>query len=102
MKNSNDETGATGKLLPVVVRLGAGDFQQKVLEKLGRLEAKVDMIVGNGQPGRMQLAEERLGALEKNDLRRSVYDRMVIAGMTFAITLAIGVIVAWRDFFGVK
>jgi len=26
-----------------------GDFQQKVLDKLGRLEAKVDMIVGNGQ-----------------------------------------------------
>jgi hypothetical protein len=43
--------------------MGTGDFQQKVLEKLGRLEAKMDMIVGNGQPGRMKLAEDRLVAL---------------------------------------
>jgi hypothetical protein len=97
MKNSNDEIGSE-----VVVRLDTGDFQRKVLEKLGRLEAKVDMIVGNGQPGRMKLAEDRLVALEKNDLRRTVYDRIVIAAITFAITLAISVIVAWRSYLGLK
>jgi hypothetical protein len=97
MKNSNDEIGSE-----VVVRLDAGDFQRKVLEKLGRLEAKVDMIVGNGQPGRMKLAEDRLVALEKNDLRRTVYDRIVIAAITSAITLAISVIVAWRSYLGLK
>ena len=102
MKYPNDEALLTGARPPVVVRLGASDFQQKVLEKLARLETMMDMIVGNGQPGRMQLAEGRLGALERNDLRRTVYDRIVIAGITFGITLTIGVIVAWRDFFGVK
>lgn len=90
-----DETGAR---LPVVVRLDAGDFQREVLEKLGRLEAKIDMIVGNGQPGRMKLAEDRLVALEKNDLRRNVYDRIVIAGITFALTFAISAVIAWRSY----
>ena len=86
----------------MMVRMGVSDFQQKVLEKLGRLEAKVDMIVGNGQPGRMQLAEDRLCALEKNDLRRTIYDRIVIAVITFAVTFAINAIVAWRDVLRLK
>ena len=98
MKPSNDGLGSVGSQLPVVVRLGTGDFQDKVLEKLGRLEAKVDMIVGNGQPGRMKLAEDRLVALEKNDLRRTVYDRIVIAAITFAISA----IIAWHDRLGLK
>ncbi len=97
-----DEVGAPGAQPPVVVRLGANEFQQKVLEKLGRLEAKVDMIVGNGQPGRMTLAEERLTVLEKNDLRRNVYDRIVIAGISFALTFAISALVAWRSCLGMK
>ena len=42
MKYSNDE-GAGESQSPLVVRLD-GDFQQKVLDKLGRLEAKVDML----------------------------------------------------------
>ncbi len=102
MTHTNDEIDARGSHPAVLVRLGTGDFQQKVLEKLGRLEAKVDMIVGNGQPGRMQLAEDRLGALEKNDLRRTVYDRIVIAVVTFAITFAISALIAWREFLGLK
>jgi hypothetical protein len=102
MKHSNDEIGSGGAQPPVVVRLGTGDFQHKVLEKLGRLEAKVDMIVGNGQPGRMKLAEDRLVALEKDDLRRTVYDRIVIAAITFAITFAISAIIAWRSYLGLK
>jgi hypothetical protein len=72
------------------------------LGMLGRLEAKVDMIVGNGQPGRMKLAEDRLVTLEKNDLRRNVYDRIVIAGITFAVTFAASAILAWRSYLGLK
>ena len=87
---------------PVVVRLGDSQFQQKVLENLGRLEAKVDTIVGNGQPGRMKLAEDRLVALEKNDLRRNVYDRIVIGAITFVITFALSVMVAMRPWLSLK
>ena len=74
------------------------EFQNKVLEQLGRLEAKVNMIVGNGQPGRMKLAEDRLVVLEKNDLRRTVYDRLITAG----ISVAISAVIAWRDRLGLK
>jgi len=56
------------------------------------------MIVGNGQPGRMTLAEDRLAGLEKNDLRRTIYDRLVTAAITFAITA----IIAWHDHLGLK
>ena len=45
------------------LRVLDGDFQREVLEKLGRLEAKMDMLTGNGQPGRMKLAEDRIHAL---------------------------------------
>jgi hypothetical protein len=41
------------------------------------------------QPGRMKLAEDRLTALEKNDIRRSVYDRILNATIAFAISAAI-------------
>jgi len=83
---------------PVVVRVMDNEFQREVLEKLGRLEAKVDMLVGSGQPGRMKLAEDRLTALEKNDIRRSVYDRLVNAAIAMAISAAI----ALHDHFGLK
>jgi len=65
------------------------DFQLEVLEKLGRLEAKIDMIVGNGQPGRMKLAEDRLMVLERNDIKRTVYDRIVTAAIAFAVSALI-------------
>lgn len=61
----------------LVVRVTDNDFQREVLEKLGRLEAKMDMLVGGPQPGRMKIAEDRLTQLEKNDIRRSVYDRLI-------------------------
>ena len=82
----------------MVVAVGATEFQLRVLEKLGRLEAKMDMIVGNGQPGRMTLAEDRVVALEKNDLRRTIYDRLITAAITFAISG----IIAWHDHLGIK
>ncbi len=54
------------------------------------------------EPGRMKLAEDRVVVLEHNDLRRAVYDRIVIAGITFAVTLAISMIVAGRSYLGLK
>jgi hypothetical protein len=97
MKNAK-EIGSVALPPPIVVAAGAIEFQLKVLEKLGRLEAKMDMIAGNGQPGRMTLVEERVVALEKNDLRRTVYDRLITAAITFAISG----IIAWHDHIGIK
>ena len=83
---------------PLVIRVTHNDFQRDVLEKLGRLEAKMDMIVGSGQPGRMKLAEDKIAQLEKSEIRRSVYDRMVNAVITIAISYAI----AMRDHLSLK
>ena len=52
----------------LVVRVTDNDFQREVLDKLGRLEVKMDMLVGGAQPGRMQLAENRLSELERSDI----------------------------------
>lgn len=84
-----EEEGLSGQAAPVVFRMNTSEFQQEVLEKLGRMDAKIDMLAGNGQPGRMKLAEDRLTALERNDIRRSVYDRIVNAAIAFAISAAI-------------
>ena len=90
MKNNDDgDKGGGGHRIPVIVQR-SGDFQLDVLEKLGRLEAKMDMLVGNGQPGRMRLAEDRLTTLEKNDIKRSVYDRFITAAIAFAVSATIG------------
>lgn len=67
-------------------------FEREVLEKLSRLEAKMDMLAGNGQPGRMTLAENRLAELERNDVRRTVIERFVNA----TIALLVGVAIALR------
>jgi hypothetical protein len=98
MKKAKEEDSPIMLPPPVVVAVGATEFQLRVLEKLGRLEAKMDMIVGNGQPGRMTLAEDRVVALEKNDLRRTIYDRLITAAITFAISG----IIAWHDHLGIK
>ncbi|HTR66214.1 MAG TPA: hypothetical protein VMH85_10605 [Terriglobales bacterium] len=87
--------GHGGGKQPLVVRVTDSDFQADVLEKLGRLEAKMDMLMGSGQPGRMKLAEDRLVALERNDIRRSVYDRLVNAALTTAISVAIALHERW-------
>jgi len=87
MKTTNEQSNCTGCFREVIER--SGDFQLEVLEKLGRLETKVDMLVGNGQPGRMKLAEDRLSALERNDIKRNVYDRIVTAVIAFAVSALI-------------
>ena len=80
---------------PLVVRVTDNDFQCEVLEKLARLDANMEMLVGGGQPGRISLVEARVGALERNDIRRSVYDRMVNAVLATAISVLIALHDKW-------
>ena len=77
------------------LRMIDGEFQREVLEKLGRLEAKVEMMVGNGQPGRITLVEERIVDLERNDIRRTVIERFVNAGIAVLISGAIALHGHW-------
>jgi hypothetical protein len=94
MKNLDDEMlgrMAAGKQ-PLVVRVTDSDFQNEVLEKLGRLEAKMDMLAGNTQPGRVQRVEDRVVALEHSDIKRNVYERLVNA----AISIAVSAGIAWH------
>lgn len=74
---------------PLVLRVTDADFQCEVLEKLAKLEAQMEMLVGNYQPGRMKLAEDRLVALERSEIRRGVYDRIVNAVIAVAVSVAI-------------
>jgi len=74
---------------PLVVRVAADDFQCEVLQKLARLEAKMDMLAGGMQPGRMKLAEDRLMALERNDVRNGVYNRLLSALIAFVVSAVI-------------
>lgn len=89
MRHNDDGNRYDARVHSPVVIHTSSDFQLDVLEKLGRLEAKVDMIVGNGQPGRMRLAEERITVLEGHDIRRNLLDRIVTAAIAFAISAAI-------------
>jgi trimeric autotransporter adhesin len=42
-----------------------------------------------GEPGRMRLAEDRITALEHNDIKRNVYDRIVTAAIAFGVSALI-------------
>jgi hypothetical protein len=71
------------------------EFQRDVLDKLVRLETKMDTLVGNGQPGRMKLAEDKLATLERNDLRNSVHNRLVNGAVSAGISVAIALHKYW-------
>lgn len=70
-------------------------LERELLAKLTCLEAKMDMLTGNGQPGRMTLAESRLTQLERNDVRRTVIERFVNAGIALLISIAIALHGHW-------
>ena len=93
--NHSDETRHESTKHPLVMRVTDNDFQCEVLEKLARLDAKMEMLVGGSQPGRISLMEERLGTLERSDLRRSVYERLVNAALTTAISVLIALHDRW-------
>jgi hypothetical protein len=88
MKRREEESRPQAECLPNLCHR-TNDFQLDVLEKLGCLEAKINMIVGNGQPGRMRLAEDRITTLERSDIKRNVYDRIVTAAIAFAVSAVI-------------
>jgi hypothetical protein len=71
------------------------EFQREVLDKLIRLETKMDALVGNGQPGRMKTAEDKVAVLERNDLRNSVHNRIVNGAISAAVSLAIALHKYW-------
>jgi hypothetical protein len=71
------------------------EFQREVLDKLVRLETKMDSLMGNGQPGRMKLAEDKVAALERNDLRNSIHNRLVNGAISAAISVAIALHKYW-------
>jgi hypothetical protein len=71
------------------------EFQREVLDKLVRLETKMDSLVGNGQPGRMKVVEDKIAVLERNDLRNSFHNRVVNGAISAAISLAIALHKYW-------
>jgi hypothetical protein len=71
------------------------EFQRDVLDKLVRLETKMDTLVGNGQPGRVKLVEDKVAILEKNDLRNSVLNRLVNGAISTGISVAIALHKYW-------
>jgi len=93
--DDNPERHIAAGRQPLVVRVTDHDFQHECLEKLSRLETKMEMLVGTHQPGRMKLAEDRITVLERSEIRRSVYDRIVNAVMTAVISLAIALHDRW-------
>jgi hypothetical protein len=50
---------------------------------------------GDGQPGRVKRVEDRVTQLEKSEIRRGVYDRIVNAVITVAISAAIAMHDRW-------
>jgi len=51
--------------------------------------------VGGTQPGRMRIAEQKIERLERNDVRRGVYDRLVNAMITVIISILIALHDKW-------
>ncbi len=70
-------------------------FQSAVLEKLARLETKMDTLVGNGQPGRMKLVEDKVEKLERSDQRNNFLNRIVNGAISAAISVAIALHKYW-------
>ena len=71
------------------------EFQRDVLDKLVRLETKMDTLVGNGQPGRMKLVEDKVAALERSDVRNSLHNRLLNVAISAAISAAIALHKYW-------
>jgi hypothetical protein len=94
MRREDEDMGVSEKDL-TMLRLIDSEFQRDVLDKLVRLETKMDSLVGNAQPGRMKLAEDKIAAMERNDLRNSIYNRVVNAAMSAAISVAIALHRLW-------
>jgi hypothetical protein len=71
------------------------EFQREVLDKLVRLETKMDSLVGNGQPGRVKLVEDKVAALERNDVRNSIHNRFLNGAISAGVSVAIALHKYW-------
>jgi hypothetical protein len=71
------------------------EFQREVLDKLVRLETKMDSLVGNGQPGRMKSVEDKVATLERNDMRNSIHNRLVNGAISAGISVAVALHKYW-------
>jgi hypothetical protein len=71
------------------------EFQREVLDKLVRLETKMDSLVGNGQPGRMKVVEDKVAVLERSDFRNSLHNRIVNGAISCGISVAIALHKYW-------
>ena len=71
------------------------EFQRDVLDKLVRLETKMDSLIGNGQPGRMKIVEDKVAVLEKNDMRNTLHNRLVNGMISAGISIAIALHKYW-------
>jgi hypothetical protein len=71
------------------------EFQREVLDKLVRLETKMDALMGNGQPGRMKVVEDKVAVLERNDLRNSVHNGLLNGAISAGISAAIALHKYW-------
>jgi hypothetical protein len=71
------------------------EFQREVLDKLVRLETKMDALIGNGQPGRVRVLEDKVSVLEKNDLRNSLHNRLLNGAISAGISVAIALHKYW-------
>ncbi|MFY9947148.1 MAG: hypothetical protein WA261_18460 [Candidatus Sulfotelmatobacter sp.] len=71
------------------------EFQREVLDKLVRLETKMDALMGNGQPGRMKVVEDKVAVLERNDLRNSMHNRLLNGAISAGISAAIALHRYW-------
>jgi hypothetical protein len=75
-----------------VSAVGSGSFVNKGGDTM------TGPLVLPSEPGRMALAEQRLACLEKNDISRSVYDRILNAVIAVIVSAAI----ALHDHLGLK
>jgi hypothetical protein len=71
------------------------EFQREVLDKLVRLETKMEALMGNGQPGRVKVLEDKISVLERNDLRNSVHNRLVNGAISAAVSVLIALHKYW-------
>lgn len=71
------------------------EFQREVLDKLVRLETKMDALVGNGQPGRVKLVEDKVAMLERSDIRNSMHNRLVNGTISAAVSAAVALHKYW-------
>jgi hypothetical protein len=71
------------------------EFQREVLDKLVRLETKMEALVGNGQPGRVKTLEDKIAVLERNDLRNSLHNRLVNGVISAGVSVLIALHKYW-------